>query len=320
MSGTHESAEVPFILTQRPYGYYTTLADAIAGIQFPAPGLEVYITSEDAFYYYNGTTWIKEELQGGGAPVTNLENKLFNVQYFEIINSGTSGTLTPPQGGAWGDITTIALDQFGGGIDIFVSEEAFGYPTGESVEDISTPLVTDVVAATLDSSGNWNLVGTPDTYPIALVYYYKVKLVDMDSTYSIGGMNGFASTNLSADVYALQQQQALNASLVISAGRDANVTNSYLQNEGTFMNITPVIAPYDCFLTEITVATNGNETWTAEVRDNGVLIPGASLVTIAAATNTGTYNIAIAAGTKLMIYCNGTAINRPKVNCIFKRS
>lgn len=314
-----ENLVTPFILRQRNFGAYLTLGDAISEIAFPQAGLEVYIISEDAFYYYDGSSWIKEAVTA--ANLTTLENKLFNVQYFEIINSGTSGTLTPPQGGSWGSITSIAFDQFGGGIDIFVSQESGGYPTGSSVEDVSTSNPDDIVAATLDASGNWSLVGTPVSYPIALVYYYQVKLKDLNVIYSIGGLSGIAAGAITADdVFELQQQQARDTNLNLTAGRNANVTNSYLRGvDGNFMNQTPFVIPYDAVLTHMSASTSANETWTAQLRSNGVLIPGATLTITGTDSAYSAYNINIPAGSKLSLYCNGTAISNPRVDCIFKR-
>jgi hypothetical protein len=66
-----EDKRVPFMLQQGPFSQlvalsYPTLADANASILFKTTGMEVYIISEDAFYYWNGSAWIKEIFGGGG--------------------------------------------------------------------------------------------------------------------------------------------------------------------------------------------------------------------------------------------------------------
>ena len=59
-----ESQKVPFILPQGPFNEFATLADADAEIVFKTPGIEVFITSESAFYYWDGSMWIKEVFAG----------------------------------------------------------------------------------------------------------------------------------------------------------------------------------------------------------------------------------------------------------------
>ena len=101
-----------------------------------------------------------------------LEGIDVKVLWFEQINSGTSGSFSAPTGG------TIELDQWGGGVDVLVSEISAGIPTFESVVDSDG--VT--VSGTLDVAGNWTISGSPTGYPIALIYVYSVDLVDLDST------------------------------------------------------------------------------------------------------------------------------------------
>jgi hypothetical protein len=50
------------MLEQRDFSSYNTLAEANTEIVFKTPGLEIYIISEDKFYYWNGTMWILENV------------------------------------------------------------------------------------------------------------------------------------------------------------------------------------------------------------------------------------------------------------------
>jgi hypothetical protein len=104
--------------------------------------------------------------------VIALEDKYVKATWFETINSGTSGTLTPPTGG------TIMLDQWSAGVDCVTSTISGELPTYQS------PLTAGgvIVTGTLDSLGNWSLSGTPSPYPVALIYVYKSKLTDFDYT------------------------------------------------------------------------------------------------------------------------------------------
>ncbi len=105
-----------------------------------------------------------------------LEDTYVRTYWYETINSGTNGTLAPPSGG------TIELDQFAEGVDALASTFSGSYLTWQ------TPLSASgaIVAATLDGAGNWTLTDTPAAYPVAIIYSYKVKLVDFDFDYSIG--------------------------------------------------------------------------------------------------------------------------------------
>ena len=110
--------------------------------------------------------------------VTNLEDKYVKCLWFEVINSGTSGTLTPPTS------TTILLDQWSAGVDAVASTLSSGVPTLTAPETSGGVDIT----ATLDVSGNWTLSGTPAAYPVAIIYCYKVKLKDFDDTKVLGGI------------------------------------------------------------------------------------------------------------------------------------
>ena len=97
--------------------------------------------------------------------------------WFEQINSGTSGTLTPPAQ------AEIVLDQWSAGVDALASTIASGIPA--FVSPVTSGGV--IVTATLDSSGNWALSGTPSAYPVAIVYAYQVKFKFFDYTKQLGG-------------------------------------------------------------------------------------------------------------------------------------
>lgn len=107
--------------------------------------------------------------------ITDLENKNVKAVYFEQIDSGESGTITPPAG------ATIDLDEFGGGADALVSEMSAGFPT----YDIASEADGTPITATLDSSGNWTISGTPSSYPVALIYAYTIAFADFDDSNSI---------------------------------------------------------------------------------------------------------------------------------------
>ena len=103
-------------------------------------------------------------------------------------------------------------------------------------------------------------------------------------------------------------------SKTIQGTRNKKVTNSYLESGGVFMNLVPVITEKAYVLKSITMASETSNTWTVEIRDNGVLIPSASLTVTAGLNNeVSGLNIAIPIGSKLMFYVDGTLVQQPRV-------
>lgn len=61
-----ENDKVPFVLRQGNFSTYETLSEADAALLFKTPGLEIYIISEDKFYYWDNA-WIPQNVTGGDA-------------------------------------------------------------------------------------------------------------------------------------------------------------------------------------------------------------------------------------------------------------
>lgn len=108
--------------------------------------------------------------QGTGAGATDprliaLEDTEYVYELWQSIASGTSGTVTPPTG------AVILLDRYEGAADALIVSVQAGVPTDDPVVTASGALVT----TTFDVGGNYNLSGTPNSYPVALVYQIKIK-------------------------------------------------------------------------------------------------------------------------------------------------
>lgn len=124
------------------------------------------------------------DLQAG---LSTLEDINVKTTFFEQINSGLSGTITPPAS------ATIDLDEFGGGVDAVVSKMSGGFPTYEiATESDDTP-----ITATLNDDGEWAISGTPSAYPVALIYAYRVAIGNFDHTKSL------VDSELSLDITAI---------------------------------------------------------------------------------------------------------------------
>jgi len=106
-----------------------------------------------------------------------------------------------------------------------------------------------------------------------------------------------------------------------SMGRDDNVTDSYLETEGSVpSNLAGHVVPWDATIVAITAATEGTETWVAEVRKNGSPAVIASLTMTAVTKNQAVYGVSVSAGDELQIFCNGTDINRPVVTVYLRKA
>lgn len=102
-----------------------------------------------------------------------IGDKYVRTTRFAIISSGTSGTITLPPD------SEVVLDDFGGTVDAVVSTVSGGFPT-------TIPAKTGeiIVATTFTGLGAWSLSSTPDSYPVAIIYRVRQKLLDFDSTAS----------------------------------------------------------------------------------------------------------------------------------------
>ena len=106
--------------------------------------------------------------------ITKLEDKVFRVPWYAKITSGTTGAITPPTGG------TIVLGQWpSAGSAKASTVTAAGKPTGIIPQTAGGTEIT----VTISSNGAWALSGIPSSYPIAIIYYYSVKLFNLDINY-----------------------------------------------------------------------------------------------------------------------------------------
>lgn len=91
---------------------------------------------------------------------------------FVSIGSSTSGTIALPSN------ASIVLDDFGGTVDAVVTTISGGKPT----KNAALSATGAVVAATLDSGGNWTFSSAPSAYPVALVYRVQQTLTNFTSS------------------------------------------------------------------------------------------------------------------------------------------
>ncbi len=109
---------------------------------------------------------------GGSGEDSLLRDKYVRTTRFEIISSGTSGTITAPGN------SEIVLDDFGGATDAVVSQVDSGKPSIRAATDANM----EIIGTSFDSFGNWILSGVPSSYPVAILYRVRQRLEDFDST------------------------------------------------------------------------------------------------------------------------------------------
>ena len=158
------------------------------------------------------TTWSSDKIYN---TLTALGDNYVRNTRFATISSGTSGTIAIPSE------QEIILDDFGGTIDAVVTTISGGRPTSSPAQTIGG----SVVFTTFDTGGNYTLIGTPSSYPVAIIYRVRQKFstyVDTDfniigyATYdvvsSVNGKTGNVVLN-AIDVGALDAVNALTVEL-----------------------------------------------------------------------------------------------------------
>jgi hypothetical protein len=105
-----------------------------------------------------------------------------------------------------------------------------------------------------------------------------------------------------------------NTPLMFGGAKNNNTTDTYLLTDGVFTNVVPIELPAAARIKSIVAASDGLDTWTAEIHNNGVLIVGASLSLTAESSKTvDNLNVLVGVGAKLSLYCNGTSVKRPRI-------
>lgn len=149
--------------------------DGSSWVNSTISGAEVDVSDIDHTLIQNIGIYSHSEID---AKLDNLEDSYVKDRWFEQVGSGT-GRIDPPEGG------TFILDQWPGGVDAVVSTISSGtygvFPEFEHAYDSEGNYVT----TSLDSDGNFILSNDPISYPIAIIYSYRIKRSDYDYTKSL---------------------------------------------------------------------------------------------------------------------------------------
>jgi len=103
--------------------------------------------------------------------VTNLENNVYRITYYEIIDISTStaGSIVIPEE------ASVFTEGFEGNA-ILSTLNTNGYPAGETPVEGGTP-----ITANLDTSGNWNASGTYSGGDVGLIYQLYIRAEDFSN-------------------------------------------------------------------------------------------------------------------------------------------
>jgi hypothetical protein len=131
--------------------------------------------------------------------------------------------------------------------------------------------------------------------------------------------NNFAATTIEAALAELYTS-ASKISWAWSAAQHGNATNIYLATDSLSLNLTEFIVPMACVIYAMSADSDGSTTYTAEVRSSA----GAVLESLTATSGNGYQKyaspVALTAGTRIRLYCNGTSIPRPRITVFIKES
>jgi len=130
----------------------------------------------------------------------------------------------------------------------------------------------------------------------------------------------------SGDIYFTDPIRNKNLGTAIiqqNAGRNSNnVTTQFLRGEAdTPWNLNGFVLPWNATLISMTMSENvNNQTWTAEVRKNGIATVIDSLTITNQYSNFDNLkNTDFNAGDRIQIYCNGYFVKYPYVTLFFRR-
>lgn len=212
-------------------------------------------------YYSNGASWITP-LTLFDTRITNLENNVLKVTYYEIV-SGASGTITPPTG------ATFNSDEFGNsGNSILSRINGANKPTYESPQTAGGVVVTANLNTT---TGAWIASGVYTDTNVALIYSINIKEKDY------ANLNPF---------YIIDETKLITVTAVTASSPLAS-------SGGTAPNIT---------ITQSGTVTNGylsSTDWNTFNNKQATLVSGTTIKTINGTSILGSGDITIASGIEI---------------------
>ena len=149
----------------------------------------------------------------------------------------------------------------------------------------------------------------------------QILIVNSGTTSIVSSGYRFNDTGTaSTDIWSARQTLDNIITLTVMGGRNASISNSYLRGmDSTSFNTTPVVIPFNGTIKYISMSTNAISTWVGEVRNNGVVINGATLSTTTSLGTYSSFNINVNAGDSIQLYCNGTSVANPNMTVLITK-
>lgn len=200
------------------------------------------------------------DISGVEARITVLENNEYKVTYFASV-SAASGTVTVPTGG------TILLDSLQQGVDAVVSTIVNGQPS------MVTPVTSSgayITVSSFDAGGNYTLSGTPSSFPVALIYVFKINALNWHNVTTANIVEFYDNRNKKVIVTTQSATPTINT----NSGDIFSITglSQAITSFTTNLSGSPVIG--DMIMIQIT--DNGTAraiTWGASFQSTTIILP-----------------------------------------------
>ncbi len=257
---------------------------------------------------YNGYEWSPSPGTIGNTGATGSQG--------EIGPQGATGSQGPQ--GATGSQGEIGPQGATGSPFLNGLTASFQYFTSSNDANINLNIVSS--GSTHSYNMSWNGILPLNRGGLSNSTFTSSQILIVNSTTSSVVSSGYKFNDggtASTDIWSARHSIDNIVTLTLSGARSGGgVSTVYLRSgDGLPYNTTPMIMPFNGTIKYISMSTSANSTWTAEVRDNGTAITGATISN----TTTGTYssfNINVNEGAKLQLYCNGNSVANPRMTVL----
>jgi len=300
-SAHHQGREFNFLLEQRNWLGYETLADAEEGIRFKQPGVPVYVIGEDTWYYWKNDVEGFVLFQTGSGPGGSLDTILFSSS--RNSNIVRDQYLRTEDGIPMNQAPLYLPETF---ILKSISVTTLNNSTATFELRNKEVLIPGAVISLNNQNRNYALYNIPLNVESELMVY-------------IDGQASKPKVNVLLQRVAGEAE--IKPDILINGSRNSNIVrDQYLRTEdGIPMNQTPVLIPENFIIYALSVVCSDNSTCDFEIHNNEVLIPGGVISLSNEKEKYINLSLGITAGSKLMIFNKGTSSN-PRVSIFLRKA
>jgi hypothetical protein len=266
-----------------------------------------------------GTEWeVGEGTVTAGAPDTLSRDR--------VIDSSTGGSLVSFSAGTKDVVLSVNAERMAhGGWNTDAQSSTF------TADVVNTVYLLDISSGSLTAnlpaaSGNddlrlgFKVISHSGSFT-ATIDGSGGEEIDGSTTVVLDTLNDYLEIICDGTEWHIVSENLVPETFVLAASRNTDATNIYLRGPGNVpTNLSGFVLPFNATIIGIGAATQGTETWTAEVRKNGSATVIASLsITAAAKDSTGALNVDVDVDDEIQMYCNGSSISRPAMTVWFRR-